>query len=241
MWRPTIVGLSMAAAVLTAAPAANAQDHSIAFTIGGFVPRGEDARVEGDVLNADRCIDTTGTCDSLLFDVGDFNNVTLSGEWLLGLGDYFEAGAGIGFYQNTTPSIYEFLTNEDGSEIEQDLKLRIVPITATVRFIPTGRTSPVQPYIGVGIGIFNWRYSETGSFVDSVDGTIFRASFVDDGTSVGPVVLGGVKFPLNNSFLLGGEIRYQKADGDLSPDVGFVGDKIDLSGFTYQAVMQFRF
>jgi hypothetical protein len=50
-----------------------------------------------------------------------------------------------------------------------------------------------------------------------------------------------VKFPLSNSFLLGGEVRYQKADDDLSPDVGFVGEKIDLSGFTYQAVMHFRF
>jgi hypothetical protein len=39
--------------------------------------------------------------------------------------------------------------------------------------------------------------------------------------------------------LLGGEVRYQAAKGELSED--FVGDRIDLGGFTYQAVFQVRF
>jgi hypothetical protein len=239
MWRHIMAGVAVGAAVLAAAPSARAQDQSVAFTIGGFLPRGEDSRVAGDVLNADRCIDTSFACDPLLFQVNDFRGVTLGGEWLVGLGDYFEAGAGIGFYQRTAPSVYEFLTNADGSEIQQDLKLRIVPITGTVRFIPTGRRAPIQPYVGVGIGIFNWRYSETGSFVQSSTSEVFRANFTANGTNVGPVVLGGVKAPVGDAFLIGGEIKYQKAEGDLNTD--FLGDKIDLGGFSYQAVLQFRF
>jgi opacity protein-like surface antigen len=239
MWRQAIGGLAVVLAALVMAPAAHAQDQSFSFTIGGFVPRGEDSRVTDDVLNADRCIDVTVLCEPLLFRVQDFNNVSVSGEWLVGIGEYVEAGAGIGFYQRTVPSIYEFLTNDDGSEIEQDLKLRIVPLTATIRFVPTGRHAPIQPYIGAGIGLFNWRYTESGSFVDVTDGTVFRANFEADGNTVGPVVLGGVKAPVGDNFLIGGEVRYQRADDDLPDD--FVGSKIDLSGFTYQAVLQFRF
>ena len=31
----------------------------------------------------------------------DFNSATVGGEWLVGLSDLFDAGLGIGFYQNT--------------------------------------------------------------------------------------------------------------------------------------------
>ena len=93
------------------------------------------------------------------------------------------------------PSVYRDFVNDNGSEIAQDLKLRIVPITATIRFLPVGRGGPVEPYIGGGIGIFNWRYSEAGEFVDFSDGSIFRAQFKADGTSVGPVVVAGLRLP----------------------------------------------
>jgi hypothetical protein len=238
MWRQTIAGLAMGAAVLAVAPAARAQDNSFTINVGAFVPRGDDARVDGDVLNTERCINTTGSCEPLLFDIKDFNGGTVSGEWNIGLGEFFEVGAGVGFYQRTVPSVYAFRTFDDGSEIEQDLKLRVIPITATVKFVPTGRRSAVQPYIGGGVGIFPWHFSESGDFVD-VDDTVFPALYKASGTAVGPVAFGGIRFPLGQSFLLGGEVRYQKAEGKLNTD--FVSDKIDLSGFTYQATMTFRF
>ena len=62
-----------------------------------------------------------------------------------------EVGAGVDFYQRTVPSIYRSLVDIDGTEIEQDLKLRQVPISATVRFLPLGRNAAVQPYIGAGV------------------------------------------------------------------------------------------
>jgi len=36
-------------------------------------------------------------------------------------------------------------------------------------------------------------------------------------------------------------VRYQWAAATLPADVGFVDDRIDLGGFTYQAVFQIRF
>ena len=77
------------------------------------------------------------------------------------------------------PSVYAQKVRDDGREIEQDLKLRIVPLTATVRFLPIGRRG-VEPYVGAGIGAFNWRYSEVGEFIFQNDVTD-NDRFVADG------------------------------------------------------------
>lgn len=240
MWRRVVSGLGLLVVMTAAAPAADAQDQSLSLGLGYFTARGQDARNAGDVLNANRCIDVTFACEPLLFEVNDFNNFTIDGEWLIGIGDYFEAGAGVGYYSRTVPSVYEFVTNEDGSEIEQDLKLRIVPLSASVRFVPTGRRAALQPYIGAGIAAFMWRYSETGEFVDTADYSVFRATYEADGTEVGPIVMAGLKGHVSDNVLLGGEVRWQRADGDLSEE-DFLGEKIDLGGISYLARLQFKF
>ena len=240
MWRRMVAGLAVIAAAAVLAPAAHAQDSSLGFNLGYFTLRGADSRTGGDVLNAGLCIDATFACEPLLFEVDDFNGATFGAEYILGIGDYFEASAGIGFYQRTVPSIYEGWTDIDGTEIEQDLKLRVIPYSATVRFIPTGRASGFQPYVGVGVAAFQWRYTETGEFLDTSDLSVFRASYEADGTDFGPLVLAGVKAPVANNFLIGGEVRWQRAEGDLSED-DFLGDKIDLGGISYSAVLQVRF
>ena len=228
----------VAAAGLAAPPRADAQvyrvepRHTIGFNLGYFAVRGEDSRVEGDVLFADR--------ESLAFDIGDFSSATFGGEWLFGVSEYLDAGVGLGFYQRSVPSVYARFTHDDESEIEQDLKLRIVPITATVRFLPIGRGG-VEPYVGAGIGFFNWRYSEVGEFVDFNDDSIFTARYRDSGNATGPVVLGGVRFPVSDVWLIGGELRYQKAEGDIDPEEGLLGDKIDLGGWTTSVTVNLRF
>ena len=239
MWRRAMVGCGLLVAGAMAAPAAQAQDQSFGVTLGYFTLRSEDGRSAGDVLNANRCIDVTFACEPLLFDVSDFNGGAIGAEWLVGITEFLEAGASIGFSQRSVPSVYEFLESSDGSEIEQELKLRLVPLTATVRFVPTGRRSGFQPYIGAGVGVISWRYTETGAFVDVFTSDIFRASFSDSGTEFAPIILGGVRFPVEDRFLIGGEVRWQRADGSLSED--FVGERIDLGGLTYQAVFHFRF
>ena len=229
--------LSLSAVVLVtgfvATPAASAQQ-SLNVYVGGFAPRSEDARVGDDVLVQNR--------DFLLFKINDFNGGTVGGEWLIALGDKFDAGLGLGFYQRMVPAVYTNFVNNDGSEIQADLKLRIVPFTATVRLLPFGHHAPIQPYIGAGAGAFRWRYSETGQFVDFTDPkrTIFRGNFVGSGGAAGPVVLGGVRVPIGST-AIGGEIRYQSAEATLPSDQGFAGSKIDLGGFAYLLTFNIRF
>jgi hypothetical protein len=203
---------------------------SIAFNIGYFALRGEDARPTEDVL--------IQNLNFHAFDIKNFNGATVGGEWLVPVGELFEVGVGAGYYQRTTPSVYLDFVNENGTEIEQDFKLRIVPITGMVRFLPLGRGAAIEPYIGAGIGVFAWRYNETGQFIDE-NADIFRGNFVESGVNVGPVVAAGVRIPLSTGFAFGGEIRYQRAEGSLNDD--FNGSKIDLGGITYQGTLIVRF
>lgn len=230
-----LVGALLVTGVL-AAPGASAQQ-SVNVYLGGFVPRGLDARGTDDVLFANG--DFLANRDDFSFDLGDFNGATFGAEWLIPVNYWVDAGFGLGYYQQTSNTFYRDLVNEDGSNIMQDLKLRIVPFTATFRLLPLGRGASIRPYIGAGIGVFTWRYSETGQFVD-FDDTIFRDSFAADGSEVGPVVLGGVTFPIGRTDI-GGEIRYQKAEGDLPSDLGFAGPTIDLGGMSYLVVFNVRF
>ena len=217
-------------------PSASAQQQ-LSFSVGGFSPRSEDARTRGDVL--------VNNLDFLAFNIKDFSGPLFGAEYLAALGDKFDAGLGVGFYQRSVPTVYLRDINANGSEIEQTMKLRVIPFSATVRFLPMGHHNGVEPYIGAGVGVFNYRYSETGQFL-ATDRSIFRGNFVGSGTATGPVILGGIRVPVG-SWGVGGEIRYQSASGTLPADQDFagtrngVGPKLDLGGLTYTFTINVRF
>lgn len=211
-------------------PLASAQQQLV-FSLGGFSPRAEDARTRGDVL--------VNNLDFLAFNIKDFSGPTVGAEWLVALGDRFDAGLGVGFYQRSVPTVYTEFVNTNGTEIEQTLKLRVIPFSATVRFLPMGHHDGIEPYIGGGVGVLNYRYSETGQFL-ATDRSIFRGNFLGSGTVTGPVILGGVRVPVG-SWGVGGELRYQSASGDLPADQDFAGNKIDLGGLSYTFTINVRF
>jgi hypothetical protein len=226
----TVVGL-----VAILLPSTAGAQQSISLHLGGFAPRGLDARPDSDVLvnnlfNGD---------DSLAFEVSDFSSGTVGLEWLTAVGPNLEAGLGLGFYRKTVPTVYAHLVEDDFSEIEQDLRLRVVPFSASVRLLPFGHDAAVQPYIGAGVGVFAWRYSEVGEFVDAFDGSIFLDRFVGSGTAAGPIVMGGIRFPAG-PWSLGAEVRYQDAQADVPADQ-FLGTTLDLGGFNYLLTFNVRF
>ena len=52
--------------------------NSVGFNFGYFVVRGEDVRIDDDVLLAN--------LDDLAFEIGDFSGFSFGGEWLYGIG-----------------------------------------------------------------------------------------------------------------------------------------------------------
>src|SRR5207244_11854650 len=103
MSRPLWLGLALvcSSVVVDARPALAQQTFNV--SLGYFTVRGQDARVAGDVLNANR--------NFLTFNIKDFNGASIGGEWLVPIGRYLEAGAGVSFTRRTVPSVYTRLVN----------------------------------------------------------------------------------------------------------------------------------
>jgi outer membrane protein W len=232
MLRRLTLSISIMALVIGvfATPSASAQQ-TVNFFVGGFIPRGFQSRGIDDVLVQDS--------DFLLFNIRDFRGATAGAEYLVGLNDFFDAGLSVGIYSRTAPAIDADFTGPGGREVESELRLRIAPITATFRYLPLGHHDAIEPYVGAGVGILNWRYTETGQFVTS-DRSIISGTFTGSDTTVGPVILGGVRVPVGAA-RIGGEIRYQGGEGTLPVSENFAGPKINLGGFNYLFTFGVRF
>jgi hypothetical protein len=228
-----LAAMSIAALAVAAVPASAQVVQGWQFGGGGFSPRGYDARPANDVLVVD--------LNTLSFDISHFNGGQVFGEYNLDFGKHIEIGAGVGYYRRTTPSIDRANVNAaTGGDIFQNLRLRIIPISAVVRFMPIGKPGHVQPYIGAGVAALQWRYSEFGDFVDT-NSNIFQAAFVGTGTTPAGIFLGGVRLPVKGDvFGLMAEIRYQWATGNLNPN-DFLSNKIDLSGTSFNIAFQVRY
>ena len=234
----------IALALLVAPAAAVAQIHQVSsssdshstvnFTLGYFALRGVESRVDDDVLVADLL-----NQHPLLFEVNDFNGAVFSGEYLLAFGRHVEAGVGLGFSQKSVQTVYADLTHSSGDEINQELKLRQIPVTFTGRFLILPRGSKVEPYIGGGIVAIRYQYSEVGEFVDG-QGNIFPNVYKVNGTTAGPIVLLGARAPVGR-WTVGGEMRWQRAEASGLAAEGFLGDKLDLGGWTTNFTFGVRF
>ena len=212
----------------------SAPKQTVNFTIGYFALKGLESRVNDDVL-----LNELQSAQPLLFEIKDFNSALFTGEYLYGLGSNFEAGIGLGYTQRTVDSVYAHLTHADNTEIRQELKLKQIPVSFTGRFLFLPRGSAVEPYVGAGLVAIRYRYSEVGEFVaDNHD--IFPARYVAEGTAYGPTVLAGLRAPVGN-WSVGGEVRWQKAEGKDLLEEGFIGDRLDLGGWTANFTFGIRF
>lgn len=233
----TAAGLAAVLLVLVAAPASAQVVQGFQIGIGGFLPQGFDGRPPNDVLVTDL---SAPASQALLFDINHFNGGTIFGEWNVDVGKHLEFGAGVGFYKRTTPSIYAALQNTNGQDIPQNLRLRTIPVSAVVRFMPIGKPGHAQPYVGAGIAAVIWRYSEFGQFVDDSN-NIFQAAFVGSGVAPAGLLLGGIRLPFNGDvFAVMAEARYQWASGTLST-TDFLSNKIDLNGMNITVAFQLRY
>ncbi|MSO50259.1 MAG: hypothetical protein EXQ49_10245 [Acidobacteria bacterium] len=230
------VGAAGLALVLGTAVTASAQVvHSIGFGAGIFSLRTLDARDIDDVL--------VENLNTLSFDIKDFRGGLVFGDWAMTFNDRVELALSGGYYRRTVPSVYTDFINNNGREIEQDLRLQVVPMSAIVRFLPVGRANKAQPYLGGGVSALRWRYSEIGEFVDFNNNfAVFRDRYIANGTTLAPVVLGGLRLPLGGDvYALNTEFRYQFGSGDLGANSGFLTEKIDLSGLNFTVGFQIRF
>ena len=149
---------------LLATPIASAQQ-SVNFYVGAFTLRGEDARDRNDVL--------LNNLNFLAFNIKDFNGPTFGGEWLIGFGNNFEGSLGVGFSTRTVPTVYSQFRQHERCRDRTGPETARRAVHGDGALPPLGRGNGIEPYIGAGVGVFNYRYSESGQFL-ATDRTIFR-------------------------------------------------------------------
>jgi hypothetical protein len=232
MLKRFIAGGVVGAAMLVGAQRAHAQQQTVNFTLGYFAPHGEDARTAGDVLVANR--------DFLIFDFHDFDAASVGGEWLFPVRQFSGRWHRHRLLDAIGPTVYQDFIDSDGTEIDSDMKLRMVPTTVQHQAAPSQSSHRVP-------AVYRRRHGESShgataraasSWISTQATRFFRGSFVNTGADVGPVILGGLRFG-GRSVSAGFEVRYQSAEGKLDSD--FAGPRIDLGGWTYNGTFGFRF
>jgi len=229
---------------------------TVNFTLGGFWPKGLEGRDDHDLLRENCFIAEAPDCTPLDFEFDDFTGLTFGAEWLFPIGNYVEMGAGVSLYSKSVESRFLDYGQDDpltipieDDDIAQDLKLKTIPIAFTARVLPFGHSNPLQPYVGGGIALISWKYSEDGEFIRDFDcegipsPCVFRDEFSDGGFQVAPLFLAGMRFA-SDSFTVGGEFRYQYGVADIDPEEFFFrleDTKMDLGGWTVQATFGVRF
>jgi len=208
--------------------------NAVSFSIGYFGLKGLESRDPDDVIVGDLV-----NLHPLLFEVNDLNRTTVGGEYLFAPTRHVEVGVGLGFSQRTISTVYADITHSNQDNIRQDIKLRMIPVNFTGRFLILPRGSAVEPYIGAGLTAIRYHYSEAGEFVDDL-GVIFPAVYTTDGTAAGPIVLAGARAPIQN-WTVGGEFSWQKVVADVPADLGFLGTKLDLGGWNVNFTVGVRF
>lgn len=217
-----VFGLACAVVAASARPA-EAQ-HTLNLTLGYLITPGA-SRAASDILLIEHA--------DVRFNITDFNGSAIGGEWLIPLGNFLEVGAGASFSKRIVPTVNARVVNSDGSAVLRKLTLRQLPMEATVRFLPLRQSYIVQPYVGGGIAVFDWRFHESGYFVAG-NRSIFFGDYQATGNALGPVMVFGLRVA-RDTIAAGFEARYQRARGSFGPVfANLVAPDIDLGGWVLQ-------
>jgi hypothetical protein len=238
--RRATLSLTLIAGLVAAAGSASAGGLDV--RIGGFFPRGNDTLFadlnslytpDGDQNHGVRARDFRGVFGGI-----EYNTLIVP---------HLELGVHLDAYGKTLETSYRDYTRDEDVEIRQRLKLSIVPLGATLRVIPTGKNSPVAPYLGVGIDAIFYSYKEYGDLIDFFDPelTIYDDEIQATGAALGVHAVAGLRVYLNRDVAIVGEGRYQWAKKDMGDDFapnepGLV-NRIDLSGASFTVGLHIKF
>lgn len=217
----------LALGVLTALPQAGLAAE-LNLRLGGFLPRAKSNlfRDDSELYRVDR---------------EDWRGLTGGAEFALRLAPHLRLGFHLDGYGRTLHTSYRDFVRESGREITQSLRVNIVPLGVTLRYVPRDRRRQLTPFVGAGVDVFFYKYEELGDFVDfqSEELTILDDHFVSEGAALGFHASAGLRVPLTDDLGLVGEARYQWAEDEMGDD--FRGNDLDLSGLGVTLGLNLRF
>jgi hypothetical protein len=211
-------------------------DNEVTFSVGYFEPRGS-----SDLWNLNERTFTVSE--------QDFGDAIFGARIGTAINNFLIIDVGASYYDGDVDTEYRNFVTLSGDPIEQNLRLRLLPVTATLKVVPFGRyrsgyrgsaLQRVVPFFGVGGGALLWKYREKGEFVDPVSLTTFQAKFHSRGIAAEYHGVAGVDVFVDRQVSLFVEGRVSRADDDLSSDFqGF--DDFDLSGTSVSGGVRIHF
>ena len=169
--------------------------------------------------------------ENLAFKKSDMNNAYFAFEYEYFLNRSSSLSLELGSYNRILYSEYKDYEYDNGTPIYQNLSLRITPVEVTYRFYPVGHRRVFIPYLGVGGGVYFWRYAQWGEFIDFETGDVNEGNAVTRAATLGFSARAGFILRLQRSLGIAFEGKYQYLRGRLSDYFeGF--NQLDLSGFT---------
>jgi hypothetical protein len=236
--------LSLVLLTIFVAGAGSASAGGFDVRVGGFFPRGD---LNTSLFSDLNDLYTPNASGSRGVKGSDFNAVFGGVEYNTRLAEYVEVGFSIDGLSRKVDTSYRDYLHSDRSEIQQTLKLEMMPIGATIRLIPTGKRTRVAPYLGGGIDAVYYKYEEYGDLIDFGDPThpIGPGALHSQGVAFGVHAVAGVRVYLNRDFAIVGEGRYQWAQKDMADDFvpnesGLI-NRIDLTGPSVTIGVHVRF
>lgn len=186
----------------------------------------------------------------LTVDRKDFNAPAVGIDLDLAITPRVTAVAGFDFSRSQKASEYRDLVDNNRLPIQQTTGLRESNLSGSVKFAltPRGREvsphawipSTVTPYVGAGLGVMHYNFTQDGDFVDFTDTSVFDHTYNSSAWAPSAHVFGGVDVKAWKRVYFSGEARYLWSHADLGVD--FSGFKpIDLAGLRLTGGVRYMF
>jgi hypothetical protein len=229
-----LIALSFAAAVVPETADAQPRhrrynEPSFRIQLGEFQPDGDSRYWD------DKAVDFTGG-------PSDFEDTFAGISYLHPLSDRLSVQfAGFG-YEGIEDQAYIDFVDQFGGDILSTTELELTAITIGLLYQLTGPDAPLVPYVGAGGGLYAWRLTEFGDFIDfsTPDLEIFNDFFEQEDEELGWYFTAGLEVPLADSWGIFAEARWDNAKAELAGDFRGLGE-LDLSGRSYSAGVDFSF
>jgi hypothetical protein len=200
----------------------------------------------------------TDAISQLTLDKRDFSSLTYGGDISYSPTPRTDLVFDVAYAFAKHPSEVRAFYEGDNEPIVQSTKFRRMPVTLGLRYYVADRGRAVSqfayipstfaPYVGVAAGAMNYKFQQSGDFVDyrTIDPVTGEAEIVtldveDSGWTPMAHGMAGVDYSVGPWLALTFEGRYQWAKARLDPDVFEGYDKIDLTGFTGTVGFKVRF
>jgi len=234
-------------AILTIAPPSHAQSAGDGFLFK--VPTGSwTVRAGFDHALAGSDIYTFVT-DQLTLNRNDFSSATVGTNFAFRMSPASDIVVDFSYSHASQGSEFRKWVDNNDQPIEQTTSLRRIPITLGLRHYLTSRGRSIGRfayiparralYIGVGGGMMEYKFSQTGDFIDFETLQVFSDTYTSQGWTPTAHANAGLDIMVGSWTLLNLEARYTWAQAPMSSDYqGF--NQIDLSGLALTAGLSLR-